>query len=250
MTTGTLYLIPNTLGLRDAHDPLASVIPTPVQSIAARLDYYIVENAKTARAYLKKVAENTPLPHPLQQIEMVELNARTPASALATLLTPLLQGRDAGLISEAGVPAVADPGANLVRHAHSAGIPVRPLVGPSSLLLALMASGLNGQSFAFQGYLPIETPERRQRILGLEAQSRQSGQTQLFIETPYRNAQLLEALVNYCQADTLLCTATDLTLNSERIISQPVAAWRTMAKEIGASLNRRPTVFLLLARAS
>jgi 16S rRNA (cytidine1402-2'-O)-methyltransferase len=148
---GTLYLIPNTLGLRDAADPLPDVIPAGVQQITARLDYFVAEHAKTARALLKKLAETTPLARPLQEITIRELNVKTPASELEALLAPVIAGQDAGLMSEAGVPAVADPGANLVRLAHRHGVRVKPLVGPSSILLAVMASGLNGQSFAFNG---------------------------------------------------------------------------------------------------
>src|SRR5713101_6419523 len=153
---GTLYLIPNTLGQNEA-DPgalLASTIPADVLTITARLDYFIAENAKTTRAFLKLVALSHPLVKPLQEIQIAELDVNTKATDLPALLAPLLAGQDAGLISEAGVPAVADPGANLVRLAHQHGIAVKPLVGPSSLLLAVMASGLNGQSFAFNGYLP------------------------------------------------------------------------------------------------
>ena len=161
---GTLYLLPNTLGARDAADPLPAVIPAEVQRQTAALDYLIAENAKTARAYLKKLSESTPLRHAIQQIEIRELNVNTPEEALSALLDPLAGGRDGGLLSEAGVPAVADPGANLVRLAHQRGIQVRPLVGPSSILLALMASGLNGQSFAFHGYLPIDAAARAARL--------------------------------------------------------------------------------------
>ncbi|MBC7683686.1 MAG: SAM-dependent methyltransferase, partial [Bdellovibrionales bacterium] len=147
---GTLYLIPNTLGATDpSADALSHIIPAQVQALTARLDYFVAENAKTARGFLKLIAIVHPLGKPLQEIDIAELNVNTPASALAGLLAPLLAGRDAGLVSEAGVPAVADPGADLVRLAHQHGIKVRPLVGPSSLLLAVMASGLNGQSFAF-----------------------------------------------------------------------------------------------------
>ena len=159
--TGTLYLIPNTLGPTEA---LAHVIPEHVQAITARLDYFVAENAKTARGFLKLIAVGHPLARPLQEIEIAELNVNTPAQALAGLLAPLLAGRDAGLVSEAGVPAVADPGADLVRLAHQHGITVKPLVGPSSLLLAVMASGLNGQSFAFNGYLPTDAALRLKRI--------------------------------------------------------------------------------------
>ena len=243
--TGTLYLIPNTLGPTEALD---SVIPPQVLATCARLDYFVAENAKTARAFLKQVATTHPLARALQQVEIAELNVNTPAQALAALLQPLVDGRDAGLLSEAGVPAVADPGANLVRLAHQHGVQVRPLVGPSSLLLAVMASGLNGQSFAFNGYLPTDAAPRAARIRELETRSRKERQTQLFIETPYRNAAMLDALASGCQPGTLVCVATDLTLPTESVRTQSAAAWK---KELAAGrapdFHKKPTVFLLLA---
>jgi len=247
---GTLYLIPNTLGPADVDqaDPLAGIIPIEVQAITSRLDYFVAENAKTTRAFLKLIALKYPLAKPLQQIDIAELNVNTAATALPALLEPLLAGRDAGLISEAGVPAVADPGANLVRLAHSKGVMVRPLVGPSSLLLAVMASGLNGQSFAFNGYLPVDPAQRAKRIKDLEERSRQDKQTQLFIETPYRNAPLLDTLVNSCRAETMICVATDLTLASEAVRTQTAGKWK---RELKAGkmpdFNKKPSVFLLLA---
>ena len=248
---GTLYLIPNTLGALTAGTDGAPemVIPGQVQAITAHLDYFIAENAKTTRAHLKLIAATHPLRKPLQEILISELNVNTEAGALPALLAPLKEGRDAGLISEAGVPAVADPGANLVRLAQASGIRVRPLVGPSSLLLAVMASGLNGQSFAFNGYLPTDGAQRTKRIKALEERSRLDRQTQLFIETPYRNAALLEALAHTCQANTLICTATDLTLESETIRTQPAAQWKSdIATGKTGDLHKRPTVFLFLAQ--
>lgn len=247
---GILYLIPNTLGQADAHslDPLAEIIPANVQAITAQLDYFIAENAKTARAFLKLIAVKHPLAKALQEITIAELNVNTQATALPQLLAPLLEGRNAGLVSEAGVPAVADPGADLVRMAHRQGILVKPLVGPSSLLLALMASGLNGQSFAFNGYLPTDANLRCKRIKELEARSRQERQTQMFIETPYRNAQLLEALIANCQPNTLVCVATDLSLASESVRTCPVAQWKSqLASGKAQDFHKKPTVFLLLA---
>lgn len=247
---GTLYLIPNTLGAPDSslEDPLALIIPAQVQAITASLDYFIAENAKTTRAYLKLVAVQTPLNTPLQEIQISELNVNTELSALPALLAPVQAGRDAGLISEAGVPAVADPGANLVRLAHNHGITVKPLVGPSSLLLAVMASGLNGQSFAFNGYLPTDPTQRAKRIKALEERSRQDKQTQLFIETPYRNVSLLEALTGTCHPRTLICVATDLSLTSESIRTQPAAKWKeNLALGKVPDFHKRPTVFLMLA---
>lgn len=240
---GTLYLIPNALG-PGALDP---VIPAPVRAVAASLDSFVAENAKTARAFLKTVAASHPLQTPLQQIEIRELNVNTRASELPSLLAPLLAGKDVGLLSEAGVPAVADPGADLVRLAHAQGLVVRPLVGPSSLLLALMASGLNGQSFAFVGYLPTDADARAARIRQLEQRSRQERQTQILIETPYRNDAMLQALAQHCSGTTLICVATDLTLPSESVRTAPAQQWK---QEIAAArlpdFRKKPTVFLFL----
>ena len=246
---GTLYLIPNTLGTSDnATDALAHIIPEHVQAITARLDYFVAENAKTARGFLKLIAVRHPLAKVLQEIDIAELNVNTPPAALDGLLAPLLAGRDGGLISEAGVPAVADPGADLVRLAHQHGITVKPLVGPSSLLLAVMASGLNGQSFAFNGYLPTDAALRSKRIKELEARSRAEKQTQLLIETPYRNGAMLEALVAACQPGTLICVATDLSLPTESIRTLNGGKWKSLlAAGKAPDFHKKPTVFLLLA---
>jgi 16S rRNA (cytidine1402-2'-O)-methyltransferase len=247
---GTLYLIPNTLGPTEAAPhALSHVLPEHVQDIASKLDYFVAENAKTARAFLKLVAIDHPLARPLQEIQIAELNVNTPAQALAALLAPLLEGRDAGLVSEAGVPAVADPGADLVRLAHQHGVNVRPLVGPSSLLLAVMASGLNGQSFAFNGYLPTDAAQRTKRIQQLEQRSRSDKQTQLLIETPYRNGAMLEALVAGCQPGTLVCVATDLSLATETVRTQTAAKWKAeLAAGKAPDFHKKPTVFLFLAQ--
>lgn len=241
---GTLYLIPNTLGKRDEFDPVMDVIPVGVQQIAARLDYFAAENAKTARAFLKKLGETAPLAHAIQQIEIRELNVNTKSDAIAALLDPIAAGRDCGLLSEAGVPAIADPGADLVRLAHARGITVRPLVGPSSILLAVMGSGLNGQSFAFNGYLPVDAYERAKRLRDLEQRSRKAHQTQVWIETPYRNGALLEALQQHCAGATLLSIAVDLTLPTETIVTLPISAWRPDRID----LHKRPAIFSLLAQ--
>jgi len=240
--TGTLFLIPNTLGETEA---LANVLPEQVQRITSQLDYFVAENAKTARAFLKLVGGQHPLCKTMQEIKIAELNVNTPAAALNDLLAPLLAGQDGGLVSEAGVPAVADPGADLVRLAHQHKIPVRPLVGPSSLLLAVMASGLNGQSFAFNGYLPTDAGQRDKRIKELEQRSRKEKQTQLFIETPYRNAAMLEALVASCAPGTLICVATDLSLPSETIRTMTAAQWKSAP---APDFHKKPTVFLLLGQ--
>lgn len=241
---GKLFLIPNALGAGG----LEHVLTTEVRAVTASLDYFVAENAKTARAFLNQVALTHPLRLKLQDIEIRELNINTPASALPDLLLPLMGGRHGGLVSEAGLPAVADPGADLVRLAHERGISVRPLVGPSSLLLALMGSGLSGQNFAFNGYLPIDVTERASRIRQLEQRSRQEQQTQIFIETPYRNEALLQALSTHCQPGTQICIATHLTLHDEFIQRMSAKAWK---QELAAGrlpdFRKKPTVFLILA---
>lgn len=236
--TGTLYLIPNTLGETTAGG-LDAILPAHVRQVAARLDYFVGEHAKSTRAFLKAVGSV----HALQAIEIRELNVNTPATAIDELLAPITAGRDGGLVSEAGCPAVADPGALLVRQAHARGVRVVPLVGPSSILLALMASGLNGQSFAFAGYLPVDAAERTRRIRELEQRSRREKQTQIFIETPYRNRAMLDALLAACQPDTLLCVATDLTQDDECIVTHRIRQWPVARVE----LHKRPAIFLLLA---
>ncbi|MBR7792067.1 SAM-dependent methyltransferase [Undibacterium sp. FT147W] len=248
--TGTLFLIPNTLGYNEGQQDglLAKIIPDTVQAMSAQLGHFVAENAKTTRAYLKFLGQHHPLKLAMQDIQISELNVNTPVQALEGLLQPLLQGHDVGLISEAGVPAVADPGANLVRLAHQRNITVRPLVGPSSLLLALMGSGLNGQSFAFHGYLPTDATLRAKRIKELEDRSRKERQTQLLIETPYRNAAMLEALANQCQAQSLICVATDLTLPTESIQTRTAAEWKKrIAAGQSPDFHKKPTVFLFLA---
>jgi len=234
--TGTLYLIPVPLGPGDA----AAALPAPVCARVQVLTHFVAENAKSARAFLKTL----PLCIPLQQIEIRELNEHTPARAMPTLLAPLRAGLDLGLISEAGCPAVADPGSALVDLAHREKIRVVPLIGPSSLLLALMASGLNGQNFAFHGYLPSAPGEREKRLRELENESRHLQRCQIFIETPYRNPQMMATLLQVCSPSTRLCLAIDLTLPSECILSREVALWRRSAP---VAIDRRPTVFLLQA---
>lgn len=240
MSKGTLFLIPNTLGSHETRD---AVLPADVQAIAAGCTHFVVENAKVARQFLKAINISTPL----QELQMGELNVNTADTEVAKLLAPLLMGQDVGLISDAGCPAVADPGARLVAAAHDAGVSVRPLVGPSSILLALMASGLNGQKFAFQGYLPVDAQARSSVIKKLELESRQSQQTQLFIETPYRNMQMLEALCLNLNPQTKLCVAVDLTLKTESICTLSVKAWRDVVKKQSIDLHKRPALFLFFA---
>ncbi len=232
---GVLYLVPATLG-GDAPD---AVLPAEVQAHIRRLDCFIVENPKTARAFLKRVGTE----HSLQSITIERLDHNTPPAAIDALLAPLRSGRDTGLLSEAGCPAIADPGALLVRRAHALGIRVVPLAGPSSILLALIASGLESQRFAFHGYLPVKAPARQQAIRDIELRSRRNRETQIFIETPYRNPQLLDALLAACRTDTLLCVATELTLPTESVRTRRIAEWKTQKP----NLKDRPSVFLLLA---
>lgn len=250
---GTLYLVPSPLdfGIEGAEAvPLDEVLPTGVLRIAARLDHWVAENARSARAFLKRVNAVVPLAQPLQQIAIVELPRpakgakHAAAHDLTPLLAPLLAGDDLGLISEAGLPAVADPGAALVQAAHAAGIRVVALPGAGSLLLALAASGLNGQSFAFVGYLPVEAAERATRVRELEALSRRANQTQLLIETPYRNAALLDALLAHLQPATRLSVSCGLTAPGAFTRSDTVARWRA---ERGTLPADRPAVFAFLA---
>lgn len=239
METGSLYLIPVPLG--EGGD-LNAVIPEQARRLAASLRTFVVEHPKTARQFLKQTGTAIPL----QEIRMLTLDEHTRPEDLEALLQPLLAGEDIGLLSEAGCPAVADPGANLVRLAHSRNIRVIPLVGPSSILLALMASGLNGQSFAFLGYLPAEKTERVKRIAEIEQTSHRMNQAQIFIETPYRNNQLLQDLVQNCDAETELCIASDLTLASEQVMTKRIGEWKRNQPDC----NKRPTVFLLYRRPS
>jgi 16S rRNA (cytidine1402-2'-O)-methyltransferase len=232
---GTLYLIPCTLG----DTPADQVLPQHVISIARKLQNFVVEQPKTARQFLSALKPE----QPIQALHFATLNEHTAANELPELLAPLLAGHDVGIISEAGCPGIADPGANLVNLAHRNGIRVVPLVGPSSILLALMASGLNGQCFAFHGYLPIAEAERNKMISKLEAESARLKQTQLFIETPYRNDRMLSALLAQCRPETLLCVATDITLPGEQIQTRTIAQWKSQPVP---QLNKRPSLFLLL----
>ncbi|HVS27615.1 MAG TPA: SAM-dependent methyltransferase [Burkholderiales bacterium] len=231
MPPGILYLIPASLGA----DGIS--LPEQARQLAGKLDTFIVENPKSARQYLAQLELRTPL----QQLNLLTLDEHTPSESLKGLLKPLLAGKNVGLLSEAGCPAVADPGADLVRLAHLHNIRVVPLVGPSAILLALMASGLNGQRFVFHGYLPVKEDERRRSIADLEKNSKALDQTQIFIEAPYRNQKLLQSLIETCRDTTWLGLATDITLPGESIVTRRIREWRTQLPEI----NKRPTVFLL-----
>ena len=252
---GTLYLVPNTLGDDGRAEQLPWVLPAETIAQSAKLQHWIVEDAKTARALLKAIDTVSPLVCTIQEMQMSEWrgaarNAKYGDSVKpADLLKPLLAGSDIGLMSEAGVPGVADPGAELVLAAHKLGAQVKPLVGPSSILLGLMASGLNGQRFVFQGYLPHDTHERSSKLKQLEVESRKLQQTQIWIETPYRNATMVMACINSLAPQSLLCLGIDLSLKSEIITTLAVAEWRKRYPNEAAcaSLQNRPTVFLLLA---
>ena len=236
MSSGRLFLLPAWLS---EDTPPEHVVPAPVIERIRTLDHFVVENAKSARRYIASCGH----PKPLREIAMAELSEHTAAAAVPELLVPALEGRDLGLLSEAGLPAIADPGGLLVAAAHAAGVVVVPMVGPSSLLLALMASGLEGQRFRFVGYLPAESAARRAALVELERQSARFAETQIFIETPYRNDALLGDIVQACKPSTRLAVAADLTGPSERIRSDRVEAWRLRPEEIG----KRPAIFLILA---
>lgn len=235
MSAGTLYLVPTPL----AESTADASIPLPVRSRIHGIGHFIVEEPKSARAFLKALEH----PGPLASLGIERLPEKANDALLDGLLAPLLAGNDAALLSEAGAPAVADPGAALVRRAHRLGIRVVPLVGPSAILMALMASGLEGQRFAFHGYLPVEEAALARRLKALEADSRRERRTEIFIETPYRNDRLLRLIVATCAPATLLSVAVDLTAPTETIATQPIAAWRDEPRAIG----KRPAVFLLQA---
>lgn len=229
----TLYLIPTPLGAT----PLKWVLPDATRAVAVRLHHFVAERAKSARAFLKAVGVAS-----LAAVAIRELNDYTPPADLPELLAPLRAGHDLGLLSEAGCPAVADPGAELVRLAHAEGFAVKPLVGPSAILLALMASGFPAQRFSFHGYLPVKAAARAAALRALEARAEQEQGAQLFIETPYRNETLLAAILSVCRPETWLAVACDLTTERETIVSRPVAAWRSGPLP---ALAGRPALFAL-----
>jgi 16S rRNA (cytidine1402-2'-O)-methyltransferase len=234
--TGTLFLVPNTLG----DSAVDQVLPEQVLVRFRSLAYLIAENPKMARQLIKRTGSGLPI----QEIRIEKLDKHTPESELGNLLAPIENGCDGGLVSDAGCPAVADPGSPLVLLAHTRGVRVAPLTGPSSIMLALMASGLDGQRFTFHGYLPVNDGSLAAKLRSMEKESRQLRQTQIFIETPYRNLRMLAALLQTLGTKTLLCTASDLTLDTESIITRSVGAWRHQPPP---PLRDRPTVFLLSA---
>lgn len=232
---GTLYMIPCPISdATEVHD----VTPAANGRIIDTLDYFIVENVRSARRFLSraKVARR------IEELEFVELNEHTRAEEVAAMIEPLEHGRSAGVISEAGMPGVADPGALAAAECHRRGLRVVPLVGPSSLLLALAASGLNGQSFAFAGYLPVKSPERARALRALERRARTTGESQIFIEAPYRNLGLLEQMVSVCDGETMLTVACDVTAPGEFIVTDRIAGW---ARRPMPDIAKRPTIFII-----
>ncbi len=228
-----LYLIPNTLG----ESSIDSVIPQESKGIITRIKHFIVEDVRTARRFLKKVNKEIEI----DELTFYTLNQHTQPEEIASFLAPMKQGHEMGIISEAGCPAIADPGAEVVRIAQERDYKVVPLVGPSSILLALMASGFNGQSFAFVGYLPIKPGERAKELKRLENRAYNEQQSQIFIETPYRNMKMLEEILTVCQPNTKLCIAADITLETEFIKTLSVKAWKKQLPELG----KRPCIFIL-----
>ena len=245
MSTGTLYLIPATLGdlKADADAALLDAsLPPAVRARAASLTTFAVENAKSARAYLKLVG----MGRPIAELEITELGHAPDDKTLKPLVDKLLRGIDVGVLAEAGCPGIADPGAQLAHLAHLAQVRVVPLTGPSSILLALMASGLDGQRFAFAGYAPVKSPQREACLQQLEARSIRERETQILIETPYRNGAMMQALLATLKSDTRLCVAVDLTLATESVRTMRVDAWRKTPPAPG-TLDKKPAVFLFLA---
>jgi len=236
VSAGRLYLLPAPLS---EDTPPQDVVPAPVLERIRALDRFVVENAKSARAWLAACGH----PMPIREISMSELNEHTPAAEVPALLHPVLAGHDVGLLSEAGMPAIADPGAALVAAAHAKGVVVVPCVGPSSILLALAASGLEGQRFRFVGYLPAEATARRDALVELEKRSARDRETQVFIETPYRNDAMLAEIVKSCRPATRVAIAAELTSPRESVVMDTVAGWKRRA----ATLGKRTAIFLLLA---
>ena len=230
---GTLYMIPITLG----ETPINQVIPEFNNNIINEIDVYIVENIKTARRFLKRAG----ILKPINELSFFELNKKTKITELPTFLNPIAEGKNIGVLSEAGCPGIADPGADIVALAQQQKIKVVPLIGPSSILLALMASGFNGQSFCFNGYLPKDQKDRTRKLKELEKTAKNRKQTQLFIETPYRNTHVFEDLLKNCFSSTKLCIAIDITLPSEQIYTKTIEEW----KKTKINLQKRPCIFLI-----
>jgi 16S rRNA (cytidine1402-2'-O)-methyltransferase len=229
-------MVPVTLG----DDNLSYVIPADVIKAVQNLEYFVVENEKSARRFLGSVKTNKPV----RELNFQLLNEHSAEKDLPALIAPLLAGHDVGMLSEAGCPGIADPGATLAALAHRKGIKVAPLVGPSSILLSLMASGFNGQQFTFLGYLPSDKAARINKLKDIEKQSQRLNETQIFIETPYRNQHMLEDILASCGANTKLCIARNVSLETEFVVSKTIAEWE---KSELPDLHKQPTVFLLLA---
>ncbi|MDR2840407.1 MAG: SAM-dependent methyltransferase [Paludibacter sp.] len=229
----SLYLIPTSLG----ETRLENILPQYNFQIIAELRFFVVENVRTARRFLKEVNRDINI----DELTFFTLNEHTAESEKAAMLKPLLDGNDMGIISEAGCPAIADPGAEIVALAQKANIKIVPLVGPSSIFLALMASGFNGQNFAFSGYLPIDAKERTKKLKTLENRAYNENQSQIFIETPYRNNKMLSDIVTSCNSETKLCIAADITLETEFIKTKKVAEWKRALPD----LNKRPCIFII-----
>lgn len=232
---GKVYLIPSTLG----DMPPLEVLPISIKQTIERLDHYVVENEKTARHFIKKISPRKSQP----SLKLFVLNKFTEPEEIPTFLNPCLEGYDVGILSEAGCPGIADPGAAVVKIAHTKNIQVIPLVGPSSILLALMASGMNGQNFAFNGYLPIDSSDRKKYIKNLERRSKDENQSQVFIETPYRNNKMLEELIKTLAPSTRICVAADITLSTEYIKTKTAINW----KKENVDLHKRPAIFIIQA---
>jgi len=230
---GQLFLLPAPLG----SDSVSKQIPEYNKHLINEITYYIVENTRTARRYLKQLNPDLPL----DNLQFAELNEHTRDHELMDIFQPVLNGENAGLISEAGLPCVADPGNNLVFMAHQLGIRIVPLVGPSSVMLALMASGFNGQNFVFYGYLPIDKRQREQKLKELERNAWKNDQTQIFIETPYRNMQMLESITHACRADSRLCIAANLISANETIVNKTVKEWKSSKH----NFHKQPAIFLI-----
>ncbi|MFC2097636.1 SAM-dependent methyltransferase [Bacteroidota bacterium] len=233
MQKGNIFMIPSTLG----DSPVENVIPSYLSILILNIDFYIVENIRTTRRFLKKLNKEINI----DNLEFFVLNKYTTDEEKSDFLLPAIQGNDLGIISEAGCPGVADPGADIIFQAHKQNIRVIPLAGPSSIIMALMASGFNGQNFAFSGYIPIKKDERTRRIKQLEKRSKTEKQSQIFMETPFRNIQMFDDICEACQPDTYLCVATDISLDTEEIKSQTIKQWKKNRPDI----NKRPSIFIL-----
>ncbi|MCP4178925.1 MAG: SAM-dependent methyltransferase [bacterium] len=232
---GKIYLIPTTLGESDPK----KVLPSDIRGVLTSLQYFIVENLRSARRYLKLINKDIDI----DKLTFYELNKHTDKNVISDYIQPICKGKDIGIISEAGNPGIADPGSEIVKLAHKQNINVVPLVGPSSILLALISSGMNGQNFAFNGYLPVKPNERIKKLKQLENRSKTEYQSQIFMEAPYRNQKLLVDILNNCNKNTRLCIAVDITLKDEFIKTKLISEWKRQIPNI----NKRPAIFIIQA---